>query len=86
MGLSETMADFSNEIIKKAEENKKNGIPDAYNDMLEELRKKLSEAVGIFLKKSILLPPKNLRDIKPRDKRSKRQKRLEEKRKNGEVY
>ena len=74
MGRSNTMAAFYNEIIKKAEENKKNGVPDAHNDMLEELRKKLSESGEIFLNESILWAPKiyEILNLETKDQKDKK--------------
>lgn len=81
MSLIEALSENARQTILKAEENKNNGVPHPYNDMLEELKNNLEGSGKVFGKKSILLPPKNLRDIKPKDKRSKRQKRLDAKNK-----
>lgn len=79
MSLIEALSENARQTILKAKENKNNGVPHPYNDMAEELKNNLEELGKVFGKKSILLPPKKLRDTKPRDKRSKRQKRIDAK-------
>lgn len=81
MGLSETLLELSNQIARRAKENKEKGIPDPYNDMLDAIKYQINQSGEIFDRKSIFLPPKKLRDIKPKDRRSKRQKRLDAKNK-----
>lgn len=78
MGLSETLLELSNQIVRRAKENKEKGIPDPYNDMLDAIKKNLAGKERVFDIKPISGPLNEPRDFKSKDRRSKRQKRLEE--------